>query len=113
MKNQKIKEILLEPNGQFEHLLLSDHYEQRETDQNNNDIESKVETLLTLLNNFMLRHGVTSLAVPGSANDTDDQNKSTATDGISPSEQFLLNAIDKLSNYIEVLQARETAQKHQ
>ena len=34
-------------------------------------------------------------------------------EGFSPSEQFLLNAIDKLSNYIEVLQARETAQKHQ
>jgi hypothetical protein len=52
------------------------------------------------------------LNVPGSA-DTEDQVKSSAADGFSPSEQFLLNAIDKLSNYIEVLQARETAQKHQ
>jgi hypothetical protein len=59
MKNQKIQEILLEPNDQFENLLLSDHQIEGENGQNNNDIETKVETLLTLLSNFMLRHGVT------------------------------------------------------
>ena len=124
MKNQKIQEILLEPNDQFENLLLSDHNnnnnnnnidENNSTLVNNNDIEQKVETLLSLLNNFMVRHGVTQLNVPGSSNEvSDEQNKSqTTAEGFSPSEQFLLNAIDKLSSYIEVLQARETAQKHQ
>lgn len=117
MKNQKIQEILLEPNDQFEHLLLSDHqnnHVDNTSSLNNNDIEQKIETLLSLLNNFMVRHGVTQLNVPGSTNEAhEEQSKSqTAPDGFSPSEQFLLNAIDKLSNYIEVLQARETAQRN-
>ena len=61
----------VERDDQFENLLLSDHNQEGD-DAQNNDIESKIETLLTLLNNFMLRHGVTSFNVPGSGNDTDD-----------------------------------------
>lgn len=113
MRNQRIQEILLEPNDLFENLLV-----ENDSDNNKNphsDIEAKVETLLSLLNNFMLRHGVTQLAAPGSSAEPDEHINNTASksiaEGFSPSEQFLLNAIDKLSNYIEVLQARETAKR--
>lgn len=51
MNNEKIQEIILEPNGLFDNMLKDDG-------DNQSEIESKIETLLCHLNNFMLRHGV-------------------------------------------------------
>ena len=51
MNNEKIQEIILEPNGLFDNMLKDDG-------DNQSEIESKIETLLCHLNNFMFRHGV-------------------------------------------------------